>query len=62
MPKNGASRKFLRYVVAILACVAIIFLYSFLVVIFEWQHGGGIMTLALLFAALSVTWKCITKP
>lgn len=48
------------YLIAILACVGILIIYSFIGVWLGWKHGGGIIPMIILFGVISATWKGIT--
>lgn len=52
----------MKYVLALLVCAGIFFLYIVLgMVLFGWEHGGGLIPNLILFAALGATWRAITK-
>lgn len=50
-----------RYAFALLACAGIIVLYIFLCALMGWEHGGGVLPIALLFGFVSFAWGAITK-
>src|SRR5687768_7893454 len=50
-----------RYVLAVVACAAIVFAYSAVGVALDWKHGGGALPMILLFVALGATWRTITR-
>ncbi len=50
-----------RYSLAIAVCVSICFAYAVIGVLLGWRHGGGIIPLMLLLAALGSAWRGITK-
>lgn len=60
-PEKRVFHPLLRYVLAILACGGIFVLYIFLNILFGWKHGGGMVVIAVLMAALSLTWTSITS-
>ena len=52
----------MRYIIAIIACVAETFVYAFIgVFLLEWRHGGGILPMMILIAIWVATWRAITK-
>lgn len=52
----------MKYVFAVIACGAEIGAYAVIGALLGWQHGGGIIPMAILFAVLTVTWRKIAKP
>ena len=52
----------MKYVLAILACAGLFLLYAVLgAAVFGWKHGGGVIPMLILFAAMGATWRAITK-
>jgi hypothetical protein len=52
----------MKYLLAILACAGMFILYALLgSVLFGWKHGGGVIPMLLLFAAMAAVWRAITK-
>ena len=51
----------MKYVLAILACVAICIIYVVIGAGLGWKHGGGVIPMLILFAAIGATWRGITK-
>jgi len=52
----------MKYVLAILACAGLFVIYTVLgVAVFGWKHGGGVIPILILFAAMGATWRAITK-
>ena len=52
----------MKYVLAILACAGLVVLYAVLgAAVFGWKHGGGVIPMLLLLAAMGATWRAITK-
>ncbi len=53
--------KYLKYLWAVLAVLAELFVYGMLASAFGWRSGGGAIVILLLFAAVVATWRAITK-
>lgn len=52
----------MQNVFAVLACALIIIAYLAIgVTLFGWKHGGGIIPLLILLAALRATWRAMAK-
>lgn len=52
----------MKYVMAVLACLALVFLYALLgATVFGWRRGGGFVPMIILFALIGATWRLITK-
>lgn len=52
----------MKYVIAGVACLAIMFTFHFIgVAVFGWKHGGGALPQLLLLAGLSYVFRAITK-
>ncbi len=56
-----ASTEFGRYVLATVACGAILLLYVIACGVFEWKRGGGAIPMLMLIGAMTATWKAITR-
>lgn len=55
-------RKQNKKVIAFIACAGIFVAYHLIgVIVFGWEHGGGVIPMLLLFVALRATWRAITK-
>lgn len=52
----------MKYVIAILVCLAIIIVFQMIgIVAFGWEHGGGAIPQLFLFAIVILTFRAITK-
>jgi hypothetical protein len=51
----------MKYILAILACVGLFIAYGILGELLGWRHGGGVIPILVLLAALTATWRAITK-
>lgn len=52
----------MKYVLAILACVGLFILNAVIgAAVFGWKHGGGVIPMLILLAAMGWTWRAITK-
>ncbi len=51
----------MKYVLAILACIVIFIAYVIIGAALGWRHGGGLIPVMILFAAIGATWRAITK-
>lgn len=51
----------MKYLLALAACFGIIVVYTVIAGVMGWKHGGGAIPELILFAALIVTWRAITK-
>ena len=51
----------MKYVLAISACVGIFITYAIIGAALGWRHGGGLIPMLILFAAIGATWRKITK-
>ncbi len=54
-------RRLSPYVLAVVACAAIVFVYAALGVLLGWKTGGGVLPMILLFVVLAATWRAMTK-
>lgn len=57
---SGTLPEFGRYVVATIACGAILLLYVVACLVFEWKYGGGTIVMCIFFGAVAATWKTVT--
>ena len=54
--------KTMKYVLAVLACVAICLIYVVIgTLLLGWENHGGIFPMMILMATLAATWRGITK-
>jgi putative effector of murein hydrolase LrgA (UPF0299 family) len=51
----------MKYVIAIVACVAVAVAYAIIGALLDWKGAGGIIPMMILFAILGATWTAITK-
>jgi len=51
----------MKYVIALVACFSIFIAYLMIVGLMGWRHGGGIIPILILFAAITGIWRAITK-
>ncbi len=51
----------MKYVLALAACFGIFVVYALIAGIMGWKHGGGVIPMLILFAAIVGTWRAITK-
>jgi len=51
----------MKYALATLACVGLVMGYCLIGGMLSWQHGGGILPMMILFAAVGAVWKKIAK-
>lgn len=56
---SDVREQHMRYVYAIAACTGLFFIYVIIGGILGWKHGGGAISMILLFAAVVWTWKAI---
>jgi hypothetical protein len=59
MNEKGQAKK---YFLAILACFGVVVAYILIGAgVFGWEHGGGVIPMLILFAALGAIWRKMTK-
>ncbi len=58
--QSGTLTEFGRYVLATVACGAILLLYVIACGVFEWRRGGGAIPMLMFLGAMAATWKAIT--
>lgn len=51
----------MRYILALLACLGLLIAHGMLGELLGWRHGGGLIPILILVAALTATWRAITK-
>lgn len=51
----------MKYLIALAACFGIFIVYAIISGIMGWKHGGGVIPMLILFAALAGAWRAITK-
>lgn len=51
----------LKYPLALSSCFALFLIYALIGGIMEWKHGGGLIPMLILIAAMVGTWRTITK-
>ncbi len=51
----------MKYIIAVVACAAEVFLYGLIGVFLGWKRGGGVIPMMILVAALGATWTGITN-
>ncbi len=51
----------MKYVIAVIACVAEFFAYAVIGALLGWKHGGGFIPMMILLAIVGATWRGITK-
>jgi hypothetical protein len=49
----------MKYLFAVLACIALFFLYVLIGVAMGWRHGGGFLPMMLLLTAMGFAWRSI---
>lgn len=58
--QSGTLTEFGRYVLAMVACGAILLLYVIACGVFEWKRGGGAIPMLMFLGAMTAAWKAIT--
>jgi hypothetical protein len=55
------NSKTMRYILAIIVCLGMTFLYIAIAALLNWEQFGGVIVGVIFIAAISATWKVITK-
>ena len=51
----------MKYVIAVVTCVAEMLVYAFIGALLGWKNAGGIIPMMVFMAVLGATWTAITK-
>lgn len=51
----------MKYILALIACLGILLAHGILGQLLGWRNGGGVIPILILLAALTTTWRAITK-
>jgi hypothetical protein len=52
----------MKYLLAVLTCVAVVVAYLLIgAAVFGWEHGGGVIPMIILFAAVGAIWRKMTQ-
>lgn len=55
------EKNFIKYFLAIIACIVEAFAYVAICAFLEWKNFGGVFVMAIFMAVLGATWTAIVK-